>query len=454
MNGAGSMHPMIKPALRRAWRDRQTVQYGVAPAHAVLLGPVDNTTAAFMETMDGTRSLAQLREEAGRLGLSEQTPERLVERLAAAGVLDDATADREAAARVSEGHRPDLASLSVVHREPGAGLRTLAARREASVQVRGAGRVGAQVAAALAAAGVGEVAVLDGGRVQPWDTAPGGLRPEDQGERRDAAARRAVSRARVGNAPGVPPGVSPGAPPGVPPGLPPDVSPESPPGTSSRTSSASPSQQRAARTARRPAPVQRAGPGVRPGKRSTAGRRPRRVDEAPARTPDLVVLTPRDGLDAYAPDPGAAEGFIAAGTPHLYGGVVESTGFVGPLVTPGTTPCAGCILLGRAEHEPTWRMVVGQWRTSARRKSGVPACDMALAAVVAGAVASYALTFLDGDRSCAGGYRTRFALPRLLGSTEQFTPHPECPCGAAAWAADPPPSADGTSDGTAGGAVA
>lgn len=420
------MHPMIKPALRRAWRDRQTVQYGVAPAHAVLLGPVDNTTAAFMETMDGTRSLAQLREEAGRLGLSEETPERLVERLAEAGVLDDATADREAAAGVSEEHRPDLASLSVVHREPGEGLRKLAARRDASVQVRGAGRVGTQVAAALAAAGVGEVAVVDGGRVEPWDTAPGGLRPEDRGERRDAAARRAVSRARGGTSPVASPGAS----------L------ESSPGASS----ASPSQQRSTRSARRPASVQRAGPGVRPGKRSTTGRRPR-ADAGPARRPDLVVLTPRDGLDAYAPDPGAAEGFIEAGTPHLYGGVVESTGFVGPLVTPGVTPCSGCILHSRAEHEPTWRIVVGQWRTSARRRSGVPACDTALAAVVAGAVASYALSFLDGDRSCAGGYRTRFALPRLLGSTEQFTPHPECPCGAASWAADPPPSADGTTEG-------
>ena len=48
---------MIKPALRRGWRDRQTVQYGMAPAHAVLLGPVSDATAAFMELMDGTRSL-------------------------------------------------------------------------------------------------------------------------------------------------------------------------------------------------------------------------------------------------------------------------------------------------------------------------------------------------------------------------------------------------------------
>ncbi|OEV10626.1 thiamine biosynthesis protein ThiF, partial [Streptomyces nanshensis] len=158
--------------------------------------------------------------------------------------------------------------------------------------------------------------------------------------------------------------------------------------------------------------------------------------------PGLVVLAPRDGLDAYAPDPGAAEGFVGAGTPHLYGGVVESTGFVGPLVTPGISPCAGCILRSRAEREPSWPLVVGQWRTSARRRSGVAACDSALATVVAGAIASYALSFLDGDGACAAGYRTRFALPHLMGSTEQFSAHRECPCGAASVTADRPPSAD------------
>jgi ThiF family protein len=367
------MHPMIKPALRRAWRDRQTVQYGVAPAHAVLLGPVDNTTAAFMESMDGTRSLVQLRAEAARLGLPEGTAEQLVDRLSSAGVLDDATADREASASVGDRLRPDLASLSVVHRRPGDGLRRLAARREACVQVRGAGRVGALVASTLSAAGVGDVAVVDGGHVEPWDTAPGGIPSDDCGERRDVAARRAVSRARPWR-----------------------CRPRSP-----------------SRSQSRPRPKVR-----------------------------LVVLAPRDGLDAYAPDPGAAEGFVGAGTPHLYGGVVESTGFVGPLVTPGVSPCAGCILRGRAEREPSWPLVVGQWRMSARRRSGVAACDSALATVVAGAIASYALSFLDGDGACAAGYRMRFALPHLIGSTEQFSAHPECPCGASSVTADRPLSAD------------
>ncbi|MZE53714.1 ThiF family adenylyltransferase, partial [Streptomyces sp. SID5770] len=66
----------------------------------------------------------------------------------------------------------------------------LAARRALRVQVRGAGRVGATVAALLAAAGVGRVEVLDSGRVEPWETAPGGLPPEAVGERRATAARR------------------------------------------------------------------------------------------------------------------------------------------------------------------------------------------------------------------------------------------------------------------------
>lgn len=356
----GNVHPMIKPALRRGWRDRQTVQCGMAPAHAVLLGPVSDATAAFIELMDGTRSMERLQQEARLLGLAPQTPAKLTERLAAAGVLDDATADREAAASVTDRLRPDLASLSVVHREPGGGVRRLAARRAARVQVRGLGRVGATVAATLSAAGVGQVDVVDGGVVEEWDTAPGGVPPEHVGTRRDVAARGMVRNSRP----------------------------------------------------------------WRSRSRSEVG---------------LVVVAPRDGLDAYAPDPETTERFMDAGTPHLYGGVVEATGVVGPLVLPGSSPCAQCLARTRAEREPSWPMLVGQWRTGSRRRTGVPACDTALATMVAGATASYALSYLDGDGACAVGYRLRFALPHLLPDTEQFTAHPECPCGAASVSA---PSAD------------
>ncbi|MGP3972878.1 ThiF family adenylyltransferase [Streptomyces sp. 8N114] len=358
---------MIKPALRRGWRDRQTVQCGMAPAHAVLLGPVSDATAAFLELMDGTRSMERLKQEAHRLGLAAQTPAKLTERLAAAGVLDDATADRDAASTVTDRLRPDLASLSVVHREPGGGVRRIAARRAARVQVRGLGRVGAAVAATLSAAGVGQVDVVDGGVVEEWDTAPGGLPPEQVGTRRDVAARGVVRKSR--------------------------------PWRSRSRSEVS-----------------------------------------------LIVVTPRDGLDAYAPDPETTERFMGAGTPHLYGGVVEATGVVGPLVLPGSSPCAECLARTRAQREPSWPMLVGQWRTASRRRTGVPACDTALATMVAGAVSSYALSYLDGDGACAVGYRLRFALPHLLPDTEQFTAHPECPCGAASVTSPPAdsPMTEGT----------
>lgn len=289
------MHPMIKPALRRGWRDRQTVQYGVSPAHAVLVGPVDTTTGSFLDLLDGTRSLPQLREAAAAMGLAPDTADRVTRRLAEAGVLDDATADRAAASAVSDRLRPDLASLSVLHPEPGNGLRRLTARRTARVRVRGAGRVGSAIATALSSAGVGQVEVRDGGCVEPWDTIPGGAEPEHQGMRREVVVRRAVRRAS-------------------------------------------------------PWPPARREPGQ------------------PERGLDLVVLAPRDGLAAYAPDPVVAEPLITTGTPHLYAGVVEGTGVVGPLVLPGVSPCAGCLMRHRAEREPTWPLLVAQWRSA--RSSG------------------------------------------------------------------------------------
>jgi bacteriocin biosynthesis cyclodehydratase domain-containing protein len=352
------MHPLIKPSLRRGWRDRQTVRYGVTAAHSVLFGPLDSATESFLSLLDGTRGLPALREAAGALGLGRRAADALIAQLAEAGVLDDATADREAAGQVSEALRPDLASLSLLHPSPGEGLRRLAARRHAWVQVRGAGRVGSAIAATLAQAGVGAVEVVDGGRVEAPDTSPGGVRAEHVGERRDAAARRVVRAA-------------------VPWGR---------------------------------------GPGRGPGRGRQDGAR-------------LVIFAPRDGITAYAPDPELAEPVLRAGTAHLYAGVVEATGFAGPLVLPGMTGCAGCLLRDRARREPGWPLLVGQWRNA--RPRGVPACDAALASAVAGLTACVALGHLDGSAPPAPSTRTEVALPELSVASHTIEPHPECPCGAA-----------------------
>ncbi|WP_232839268.1 ThiF family adenylyltransferase, partial [Streptomyces triticisoli] len=194
------MHPMVKPALRRGWRDLDTVQFGMTPAHALTLGPMDTATGSFLDLLNGTRGLPLLREEGHRMDLPDGHVDRLVERLAHAGLLDDARGGGAAADALREKKEvmdrlaPDLASLSLVAREPGEAIGRLAARSGLRVQVRGAGRVGAALAALLSGAGIGEVDVRDVGCVEPWDVTPGGLPAEAVGERRDAAARRAVRR--------------------------------------------------------------------------------------------------------------------------------------------------------------------------------------------------------------------------------------------------------------------
>ncbi|MFE2606192.1 TOMM precursor leader peptide-binding protein [Streptomyces mirabilis] len=356
------MHPMVKPALRRGWRDLNTVQFGMAPAHAMVLGPVDTATGSFLDLLNGTRGLPLLRDLGRAMGLPDGHVDALVERLARSGLLDDATGGGRAADALREKKevldrlRPDLASLSLVARAPGDALKHLAARRSLRVQVRGAGRVGVVLASLLAGAGVGQVEVRDIGSVEPWDVAPGGLPSTSIGERREEAARRAVRRAA------------------------PD-------------------------------------------------RPPRPTAEGEELGLSLVILAPRDGLAVHAPDPAVAEPLITSGTPHLYAGVVEGTGVVGPLVLPGDTGCAGCLDQQRIDRDPTWPRLIAQWRSGASPQ--VPACDLALATGVAGLAAGHALAFLDGRLPSSAGARWESSVPGFDWHAKPVWSHPACPCGAA-----------------------
>lgn len=365
------MRPMLKTAMRRSWRNRESVQFGVDPAHAVVLDSVDGAAAGFLDLLDGTRGLGPLAREAEALGLEPPQARRLLGLLAQGGVLDDAAAHAELAesmpvryrAAALDRLRPDLAALSVIHSGPGGAAARIAARRAARVRVLGAGRVGAAVAALISAAGVGRVEVRDDGRVEPWDTSPCGIPAEHIGDRRDAAARGAVRRAA-------------------------------------------------------------------PGPRVTsAGSRRYTVAES---RPGLVVIAPRDGLDAYAPDPYEAEPLLAAGVPHLYTGVLEGTGVIGPLVLPGHTACAGCLALRRADADPAWPRVLAQLRS--RREAaadGGAACDIALATVVAGLATAHALAFLDGGEPDSCGARVEVGLARLAMDVRPVPGDKRCLCGAA-----------------------
>ncbi|MEV0257552.1 TOMM precursor leader peptide-binding protein [Streptomyces sp. NPDC050732] len=367
-------HPVLKPALRRGWRDLSNVQFGVAPAHALVLGPMDTATSSFLTLLDGTRGVPLLREEARRMGLPDGHVHRLLGELSRAGLLDDSTGGGPAAdalrarGEVMDRLRADLASLSLLSSEPGDAMAKAAARRAMRVRVQGAGRVGAVVASVLAGAGVGRVDVLDGGHVQPWDVAPGGLPAESVGERRDTTARRIV-------------------------------------------------------------------------RQSAPGRPPRRSAEPEgAAGLSLVIIAPRDGLDAYAPAPAAAEELLASGTPHLYAGVIEGTGVVGPLVLPGTTACAECLFRQRADRDPTWPRMLAQWRSGPARQ--VPACDLALSTSVAGLAAGRALAFLDSGSSAGAGVRWMASVPGFEWHSSPIWPHPSCSCGAGVSVKGDRPTAD------------
>ncbi|WP_035845579.1 ThiF family adenylyltransferase [Kitasatospora azatica] len=375
------MRPMLKPALSRAWRDQQTLQFGTAPERAQVVAQADERFCAFLTLLDGERGVPAVTAAAEQLGLASEYVTQALHSLEQTGLLEDASAVEQALAGIPPSRRallaPDLASLSLLSPEPGAGAGTLARRTALRVEVRGAGRVGAAVAATLAAGGVGTVEVVDQGRVLAGDCAPGGIPAADVGRPRGTAAREAVRRAA---------------------GLPPAGS-----GTPDKST----------------ADCGRAGSGTPD------------IDEAratPGRPPDLVVLAPRDGSGAFAGSAVEARGLMRSGVPHLYVGVVEHLGVVGPLVLPGASACGGCVALTRTDRDAAWPRLLAQLATEGPGRAREPACDGALASAVAGLAGLHALLLLDGVRppsvdgwcevSAVDGMVRRLRLP----------PHTECGC--------------------------
>lgn len=345
------MRPQLKPALRRVWRDEHTVQFGLDPDRALVLGDVDRVSARFVASLDGSRDVPATIVVAERLGLARAHARRLLGLLAQAGVLDDAATDTSPMLRWHpddrERLRPDLASCSLARRPVDGGLGALARRRAALVRVHGAGRVGASVASLLAAAGVGQVVVEDAGKVRMADVCPAGHSATQVGARRQDAARRALRRAA--------------------------------PHT--------------------------------------------RVTTPPERaSPDLVILTP-----VHAPPAHLCEQLVADRVPHLFAGVREYIGTVGPLVIPGRTSCLRCHDLIRRDRDPTWPTVAAQLASEA--PDTLAPCDTVLATAVAAHSTLHALSFLEGDDPPSINATIDVRGPHGLVRRRPWTAHPGCGCG-------------------------
>src|SRR5690606_19400246 len=152
---------------------------------------VDGRVMTVLRSLDGRRSREAVLAKAKAVGVDDRSAASILSTLAQAGVLEDSA------------RRFDPAGLPAIERERldpdvlayGLGAdtgRTFADRRAARVSVHGAGRVGANVATLLAAAGVGTLTVLDDRTARPADLTPGGLRARDIGRTRAAGVCRVI----------------------------------------------------------------------------------------------------------------------------------------------------------------------------------------------------------------------------------------------------------------------
>jgi len=189
---------MLKPALRRVWRDESTLQLGLTPAHAVILSGLTAPERSVLALLDGSRDVAALVDVASANGVHADVAPRVLRTLSAAQVLDDATLTQPALAEDDRQRlEPDLLSLSLRNPGPGAAARILAMRQEATVAVHGTARVGATVATLLAAAGIGTLLCVDREPLRPGDLAPGGIAQIRTASRGASIARRIAAMSKA-----------------------------------------------------------------------------------------------------------------------------------------------------------------------------------------------------------------------------------------------------------------
>jgi len=199
MTEALPLRPLLNPALRRVWRDHETLQLGIEPRHAVVLRGMSRADERVLGLLDGSRDVDDIVAQATKLGLgAEMSVRRLLRLLGRAGVLDDGAVQPRGNERDRQRLAPDALSVALLDRTPGAAARALTARKNATVAVHGIGRIGSNVVTLLAAAGVGRIVCVDDGPVRAVDLTPAGPHDPDGTTRVQAAVDGAEARYGAG----------------------------------------------------------------------------------------------------------------------------------------------------------------------------------------------------------------------------------------------------------------
>jgi hypothetical protein len=202
-------HPLL-PAATPLLRDGTAgLQIGgVDTTDGMLLGSGGAAVAAVLRGLDGTRSQQAVLADAARSGLHAGSVAAVLDRLRGTGLL----VDLDAADLLAAGAGPAASARTATELPTALATAggTWRARRNAVVVVEGATRVGAPLAALLAASGVGRVSVTDPGVTGAGDAVVGGVSAADEGRPRALAAADAVRRVNpLTDLRPLPPGVRP-----------------------------------------------------------------------------------------------------------------------------------------------------------------------------------------------------------------------------------------------------
>jgi hypothetical protein len=166
------MHLQIKPGLRTAWRAPDAGQFGLEPGRGAVVEGLTALDRGLLERLEEGMDDATLPtdgpagERARRLLALLRAGDVLLARRSGRGVLALVGPD---AARLA----PDAAVWGIVHRGDGDGWELIADRGRREVHVVGTGRLAANLAEILTAAGVGTVHRLTA-PTPSWPLAPAG----------------------------------------------------------------------------------------------------------------------------------------------------------------------------------------------------------------------------------------------------------------------------------------
>lgn len=181
----------LAPGRVALWRSPTCLQLGLDPQRAMVLDGLPEPLATLLKRMDGVCSTTELLNQAQAAGISRAEALTMLADLHHRGLVQEAAVDPGRPGWHRVALATEAAGWSVHSHHPT--RQVLRQRRKAVVRVVGSGRVGVAVATALAAAGVGHVAVQATGTVAAADLGTGYL-PDDLGRPRAAAAADALRR--------------------------------------------------------------------------------------------------------------------------------------------------------------------------------------------------------------------------------------------------------------------